>query len=171
MRSPRAMPSATLTIRLKKTPDAPPVLTGVRADGSATWQHSHVAFPVHDLVHYCVESALGFRDAFFGLVAQGWNLEDFGNGWPRGPLPPQALIAEEIVGEVWRAFMAREPLSAAELNSRVAEHRAQHALPVARAVTNDELAAIQAQLGELAMQWRALAPGGTMELVFPAGNG
>lgn len=162
------MPSPVLTIRLKKTPDAPPVLTGVRTDGSATWQHSHVAFPVHDLVHYCVESTLGFRDAFFGLVAQGWNLEDFGNGWPRGPLPAEAAMAEAIVGEVWRAFMAREPLSAAELNERVAAHRAQHGLAPARAVTVEELGAIQTRLGELAMHWRALAPGGTMELAFPA---
>ena len=161
------MASPTLTIRLKKTPDAPPVLTGVRADGSATWQHSHVAFPVHDLVHYCVESTLGFRDAFFGLVAQGWQFEDFGNGWPKGPLPAEAVSAEAIVGEVWRAFLSREPLTAAELNERVAAHRAERGLPAVRAVTDAELTTIHERLGQLAMQWRALKPGGTMELSFP----
>ncbi len=112
------MPNPPLTIRLKKTPDAPPVLTGVRADGTATWQHSHVAFPVHDLVHYSVESTLGIGNAFFGLVAQGWSFEDFGNGWPRGPIPAEALEVESIVGEVWRTFLLREELTAAELNER-----------------------------------------------------
>lgn len=157
-----------LTIRLKKTPDAPPVLTGVRADGSATWQRSHVAFPVHDLVHYCVESTLGFRDAFFGLIAAGWNLEDFGNPWPRGPLPDQALFAEQVVGEVWRAFLLREPLAARDLNQRVAAMRAQMGLDMPRMVTEGELEEIQARLGELAMRWRSLTPGGTLELPFPA---
>ena len=164
-RPPASFP--TLTVRLKKTPDAPPVLTGVRADGSATWQHSHVAFPVHDLVHYSVETTLGFRDAFYGLIAQGWNLEDFGNGWPRGPLPPQALDAEHIVGEIWRAFLLREPLTAAELNERVASMAAQQGAGAPRAVTDDELAAIQSRLGELAMRWRTLPAGGTLELRFP----
>jgi hypothetical protein len=162
------MPAPVLTIRLKKTPDAPPVLTGVRADGTVTWQHSHVAFPVHDLVHYCVESTLGFRDAFFGLVAQGWNLEDFGRPWPRGPIPPEAVVAEGIVGEVWRAFMQRDPLTAAELNERVAAHRSGQGLDFPRPITDEELARIQTRLGELAMRWRALAPGGTLELTFPA---
>jgi hypothetical protein len=161
----------TLTIRLKKTPDAPPVLTGVRADGSATWQHSNAAFPEHDLVHYCVESALGFRDAFFGLIAQGWNLGDFGNGWPRGPLPAEAAMAEAIVGEVWRTFLSREPLSADELNGRVAAHRAERQLAPARQVTTSELQAIQSRLGELALQWRTLPHGGTLELIFPAAGG
>jgi hypothetical protein len=161
------MPARALTIRLKKTPDAPPVLTGIRADGTATWQRSHVAFPVHDLVHYCVESTLGFRDAFFGLIAKGWNLEDFGAPWPRGPLPAEAGTAEAIVGEVWRAFMAREPLSAAELNDRVGAYFAQHGISADRPVTDAELTAIQSRLAELARQWRATAPGGTLELLFP----
>ena len=157
-----------LTIRLKKTPDAPPVLTGVRADGSATWQRSHVAFPVHDLVHYCVESTLGFREAFFGLIASGWNIEDFGQPWPRGPLPEQALLAEQVVGEVWRAFLQREPLSARELNQRVSEMRAQKGLDMPRMVTEGELGEIQTRLGELALKWKTLTPGGTLELPFPA---
>ena len=154
----------TLTVRLKKTPDAPPVLTGVRADGSATWQHSHVAFPVHDLVHYCVEGTLGFRDGFFGLLAQGWNIEDFGTPWPRGPLPPEAIVAEGIVGEVWRAFMTHEPLTARELNERVA---ASQGAANARTVSDAELAGIQDRLTELAARWRAVPPGGTLELRFP----
>ena len=160
-------PAPVLTIRLKKTPDAPPVLAAKRGDGSATWQRSHVAFPVHDLVHYCVESTLGFRNAFFGLIAQGWSLEDFGNPWPRGPLPEEAGLVEGIVGEIWRAYSAKEPLSARELNQRVSAHRAQRGLGMPRMVTEGELEEITARLDELAQKWRALTPGGTLELRFP----
>src|SRR5262249_62175861 len=112
----------------------------------------HVAFPVHDLVHYCVESTLGFRDAFFGLIAAGWNLEDFGQPWPRGPLPDQALLSEQVVGEVWRAFLLREVLSARDLNQRVAEMRAQKGLDMPRMLTDTELEEIQTRLGQLALK-------------------
>ena len=165
------MPSSppTLTIRIKKVPDGPPVLTAVRADGSSTWQRSNAAFPVHDLVHYSVESALGFRNAFLGLLAQGWELTDFGRPWPRGALPEEAVFAEAIVGEVWRCFLLREPLTAAELNERVAAHRKEHGLPLLRTVTEGELSTAVARLGELAMRWRSLPVGGTLELPFPPG--
>ena len=156
-----------LTIRLKKTADAKPVLTGVRADGSSAWQHSNTAFPIHDLVHYSVESVLGFRDAFFGLVAQGWGFEDFRSPWPRGQLPAEALVAEALVGEIWRTFLMRESLSAAELNERVSSHRRQAGLDEARVVSDLELAAIQERLAGVAARWRALPPGGTLELTFP----
>jgi hypothetical protein len=162
-----AKPAAPLIIRLKKTPDAPPVLTGVRADGTVTWQRAHIAFPVHDLVHYSVESRLGLRDAFFGLIAAGWNLEDFGQPWPKGPLPAEALYAEQLVGEIWRAFVQREPLAARDLNQQVSAARAHQGLDMPRMVTDSELEDILARLGELALRWRTLPPGGTMELRFP----
>lgn len=159
--------SPLLTIRLKKTADAKPVLTGVRADGSSTWQHSNAVFPVHDLVHYSVESVLGFREGFFGLVAKGWDFEDFARPWPRGQLPAEALIAEGLVGEIWRAFLLRESLTAGELNERVSSHRRDQELGAGRAVTDAELAAIQERLAGVAGRWRALPPGGTLELSFP----
>lgn len=143
------------------------MLTGVRADGSTTWQHSNSAFPVHDLVHYSVEATLGFREAFLGLVAQGWDLQDFARPWPRGELPAEALLAEEIIGEVWRTYLLRETLTAAELNERVTAHRREQGLAPGRAVTDAELATIQERLAELAGRWRALPPGGTLELAFP----
>jgi len=159
--------AARLTIRLKKTADAKPVLTAVRADGTVTWQHSNSAFPIHDLVHYSVESVLGCSESFFGLVAQGWNFEDFARPWPRGQLPAEAIVTEGLVGEIWRTFLMRESLTASELNARVAAHRQQSGLDDGRAVTDAELAAIRARLAEVAGRWRALATGGTLELSFP----
>ena len=33
---------------------------------------------LHDLIHYVVETTLGYREAFFGLLAAGWDIQDFG---------------------------------------------------------------------------------------------
>src|SRR5688500_10877816 len=56
----------------------PPTLTCVRADGSSTWQRSSDFFAHHDLIHYAVESVLGYREGFLGLVASGRDLDSFG---------------------------------------------------------------------------------------------
>ena len=76
-----------LGIRLTKRMDGGSVLRCVRADGSVTWQKQdrHAAFfALHDLTHFAVESTLGFRDGFFGLVAQGWDIDDTTGKGTRG---------------------------------------------------------------------------------------
>ena len=64
-------------IQLKKGRDGPATLACVRADGTRTWGKEHPFFPVHDLTHCAVESVLGFDQAFFGLIAKGWDIDDF----------------------------------------------------------------------------------------------
>src|SRR5947209_15695669 len=96
-----------LLIRIKKKGDGSAALSCLRADGSVTWQRQKGQqgrfFPLHDLTHYAVETVLGHTRGFYGLVAEGWDLTDFGSPWPRGPLPPEALVSEFIVG-----FLDRE---------------------------------------------------------------
>src|ERR1051325_8090044 len=91
-----------LIIRIKKNRDGTAALSCTRADGSTTWQKQNGAharcFPRHDLTHYAVETVLGFRRGFYGLVAEGWDMSDFGSPWPRGKLPADAEPAELIVG-------------------------------------------------------------------------
>ncbi|MEE1878458.1 hypothetical protein [Altererythrobacter litoralis] len=44
----------------------------VRADGSTARFRIQRKGPIsHDIVHYCVESALGMRNGFWGMVASG----------------------------------------------------------------------------------------------------
>ena len=70
-----------LEIRLKRHADGSASITLIRADGTVTWQrHSGslaLVFPSHDLTHYAVEQPLGYAGAFFGLVADGWDISDF----------------------------------------------------------------------------------------------
>ncbi len=93
-----------LLIQITKRKDGGGVLRCVRADGSATWQKQksrHAAFfALHDLTHFAVESTLGFRRGFFGLIAEGWEIEETTGKHARGPLPSEAREVELIVGKL-----------------------------------------------------------------------
>src|SRR5215217_7849761 len=82
--------------------DGDVVLRCQRADGSTTWQRQSgpraMFFPLHDLTHYAVETELGARDGFFGLIAAGWDIGDTDGKGARGRLPPEAVLVEHLVG-------------------------------------------------------------------------
>jgi len=167
------MPTTTqplAVLKFSKTRDGTPVLSITRRDGSVAWQKQHAFFPVHDLTHYAIETTLGLRQAFWGMMADGWEFSDFGTPWPRGPMPNQAeaLLAEVSAG--WFDRFGRtagndEP-TAEELNAHLAEYCAQHGTPPPRAITDDEFARIRALRDELALRWYALGPREAMELDF-----
>ncbi len=97
------MPDAQrIVIRIKKGTDGRTALSCTRPDGTTTWQRQHggqaAFFPKHDLTHYAVETTLGLRQGFYGLVSAGWDFSDFGSPWPRGKLPPEASVSEATVG-------------------------------------------------------------------------
>src|SRR5262245_49621493 len=87
---------------MKKNADGSSALTCVRANGTTTWQrHDGVHgrfFPLHDLTHYAVETELVFRNGFYGLVADGWDLSDFEDRARRARMPAEAILPELIVG-------------------------------------------------------------------------
>src|ERR1700756_4214175 len=120
---------AELTIRIKKKTDGSAALSMTRADGSVTWQRQEGQlgrfFPLHDLTHYAVETVLGFRRAFFGLVAEGWDLSTFGQPGVKNRLPEEAGLAELLVGyfDLERATGVVD--SAEELNAKVEMYHAQ----------------------------------------------
>ncbi len=165
-----------LLIRIKKNPDGSAALTCVRRDGTSTWQRQlgkvGLVFPPHDLTHYAVETTLGYRRGFFGLVADGWQIDDFAAPWPRGPLPVDALEVETIVG-----FFDMERLSGAEMPAVdfnehaarfVAGRRAGAAAPI-QPLDDGELARVRAVRDELLTRWLAIDAGATMELPFTRG--
>ena len=159
-----------LTIRIKKNRDGTAALSCTRADGSVTWQKQEgrqaLFFPRHDLTHYAVESVLGHRRGFYGLVAEGWDMSDFGTPWPRGPLPVDADPSELIVGflDAERASNAR--WTAADLNSKVGLYFDMHHIASTFDITDDQLAQIRARRGELFAMWEAVPPGEALELQF-----
>lgn len=151
-----------LTITLKKRSDGAATLSCTRADGTSTWQTNagdkgHF-FVHHDLTHYAVETELGHTKGFYGLVAAGWELTDFGSPWPRGPLPSDLDPSELIVGflDTERALGVR--WSTAELAPLLG----------ANPPPDDaQLARIRGRRDALFAQWDALPTGETLELPFP----
>jgi hypothetical protein len=163
-----------LQITITKRTDGGYVIACRRADGSVTWQKGASAafFPVHDLTHYAVETELGHRRGFYGLVADGWDFDDFGAPDKKGKLPADMDPSELIVGflDAERVPGGR-PMTADELNASAARYFQQHGhgqspgAPVV-AVTQAQLWSIRQKIQSLKQQWEALSPGGALTLEF-----
>jgi hypothetical protein len=160
-----------LTVLLKKKADGSAALSCRRADGSVTWQRQEGAqgrfFPLHDLTHFAVETELGYAQGFFGLVAEGWDITDFGRPWPRGELPAEALLAELIVGFLDGERASGTRWSIEELRASAASYAVQSGRPVDLGVREMDLDRIRERRGQLFGQWAALGAGETLELRFP----
>jgi hypothetical protein len=168
---------ARLSIRLKKNADGTAALTCVRPDGTTTWHSPKGAqghfFALHDLTHYAVETTLGVSRGFYGLVADGWDISDFGTPKTRGKLPVEAGWVEMIVGFLDMERAMGEMYSAAEWNEKARLYYETNGGQPLRNLGDGELDAIRERRREVFAQWAAVSPGGTLELEFapqPAGR-
>ena len=138
----------------------PDTLTCVRDDGSITWTHLHSGFVYHDFAHYVVETTLGFENAFFGLVAKGYDIPDFSE--PKSTrlfeIPKEAINLEPIVGLLQTDLLESEADREGMFQSYSAS------LPVN--ITDKQLEVMQQQLRVLLQQWQDLQPGQSMTLQF-----
>jgi len=161
-----------LILQFTKRADGRAVLRCVRADGSATWQRQDDEraqfFPRHDLVHYAVETELGFRHGFYGLIAAGWDIADTTGKGARGLLPDEAIAVEYLVS----AFSAERASGASatdeEFNQQAKLFAQSREMEPPRWLTPNELSRIRLRIGELLAQWNALSPDATLKLTFPA---
>ncbi len=160
-----------LRIEIVKRTDGGSVLRCTRADGSVTWQRLAGAqagfFPMHDLTHYAVESVLGTTHSFFGLVAQGWDIEDTTGMGKRGPLGPEAFLVERLVG-LMDIERATGSIWDAQTFASQIEMASPDLAPLARRLTDAQLAAIKALRAELFMRWTGIPAGDALSLRFPA---
>lgn len=147
-----------LTVQLTRRADGSAVLHCTRANGSATWrkQTRHAEhFALHDLTHFAVEWTLGYRRGFFGLISEGWAIEDTTGKGSRGPLPPEAVEVERIVGLFDTERGSGMLLTPEDFNGEAS-----------RRLTEAEIARVRACRGELFSRWFAVESGGTLELQF-----
>jgi len=148
-----------LQIQISKQPDGAEVLRCTRADGSATWQKQTrhaVHFVLHDLTHFAVETALAYRHGFFGLIADGWDVDDTTGKGARGPLPPEAIEVERIVG-LFDSERGSGALWAVEEFNQFAP----------RELSAVEIQTVRNLRAELFQQWFAITPGQKLVLWFP----
>ena len=164
-------PEILLSIQLTKRTDGSVVLRCVRADGSATWQRQdgrHAQFfPFHDLTHFAVETTLGVRRGFYGLMAEGWDIEETEGKGARGRLPAEAVLAEQLVGLFDRERVGGAPtMPASEFNGYLRQLVASGSLAHAPEFSDAQLQAVRRRVSELHDQWAALPPGQTLALTF-----
>jgi hypothetical protein len=158
-----------MLIQLKKGRDGPATLACVRADGSRTWGKEHPFFPVHDLTHCAVESVLGFDQAFFGLVAKGWDIDDFAKPRASWTMPFQAIVAEHVVSVFDRERALPVPLSVAEFNETVFASLSAVQRDAFKPLTDAQVSGVRELRSTLEARWHALPVGATMDVEFPAG--
>ena len=154
-----------MLIRLKKDATAP-VLTCIRDDGSTTWAKMPYGsfFPRHDLMHYALETVLGFREAFFGLIASGWSVEAFTEPGVAKRLPLEAKYAEFLVEQLEREHRSGECSTADAFNATIADSVRQANLAPNRPLLQKEIDAIRARFEELLARYVALPDGKKLEL-------
>lgn len=159
-----------LRIHFVKDKDGSVLLRCHRGDGSVTWQRNHggrgTFFVVHDLTHYAVETILAHRRGFWGLVADGWNVTDFGAPWPRGPMPADMDPSELIVGFFDTERAGGVTWTAADFNDKAEKYYANQGVEKTLTLTGPELDAIRALVQDLVSRWTLLPRGDTLELPF-----
>jgi hypothetical protein len=158
-------------VQFTKRTNGGAVLRCLRADGSATWQRQDdkraAFFPLHDLTHYAVETELAFSRAFYGLIAEGWDIEDTTGKTARGPLPNEALEVEYIVSAFSAERAGGGGATAAEFNELAATFSRAKGMSRPRPLSDEDLTRVRSRFDELAAKWRSLPTGATLELVFP----
>ena len=149
-----------MLIEILKQPDGSGLLRCTRDDDSVTWQKQarHAGyFALHDLTHFAVESTLGCESGFFGLVAQGWDIAETTGKGARGPLPPEAIEVEKIVGLLDTERASGTLMYVQEFNQLAP-----------RTLTQAELDAIRKLRAELFEKWSAVKAGEALKLTFRA---
>lgn len=157
-------------IQMTKCADGGSKLRCVRDDGSATWQSQTgphaLFFPLHDLLHYAVETALQAGDGFYGLIARGWDIAETTGKTSRGPIPPAAITIEHLVGMLDLERASLTAASVEELNHFAREFAVSRQLPCARELTDKQLEGIRVKFRELSTRWQQLPADGVLELSF-----
>ena len=154
-----------LRVAIAKRADGSGVLSCTRADGSALWQKQerHAAFfALHDLTHFAVETVLGKRRGFFGLIAEGWDIDDTEGRGNRGAVPPEAIEVEILVGMLDAERAGGTVWSIDEFNEMLAL-KAGDSPP---RLTSEELNGIRKRRAELFRAWSAVQSGEKLELTF-----
>ena len=149
-----------MRIELVRHGGAKHTLRCTRTDGSVTWEtrHKHGEFfALHDLTHFSIESVCAYRNGFFGLISQGWNIEDTTGKGARGALPREAGEVEQLAGlfELERAgatIWTPDDFAAAGSLRRW---------------TADELAQVRRKRSELFARWAGMGERGSLTLDFP----
>jgi hypothetical protein len=162
-----------MIIEFSKKQDGSIVLRCVRDDGTATYTRGNSAnshfFVWHDLTHYAIETVLDLHFAFYGIVALGWDFDDFGSPWRKGRFRPE-WGSDPLLGETLAGMFDAERAGTLTVTAEFANNSLAEAVDSKESVielTEAQIEAIRARRDELFQRWRGLPVGETLALLFP----
>ena len=161
----------TAQISFQKGRGKPDTLSVRRADGSVTWTQGNAGPAYHDLAHYIVETTLRCKQAFFGIIYQGYAIDDFVLPRHQRPdalkianLPAEAMQVEYIVQQIQLEHFngVEDPDFLSSLRQTLTDKN----LPFPAQLNDSTLAQLRERFRALVAQWDALTPGETLTLPF-----
>jgi len=117
-------------------------------------------------MHYAVETELGFRRGFLGLIADGWEIAETTGKSARGSLPNEALEVEYLVSAFSAERAGGIPATADEFNQLAAAFANAKGMPRPHELSDEEVGRVRSRFDELATKWRALPADTIMQLLF-----
>jgi len=147
-----------LTVQFHKYEEKHVVLKCIRSDGSMTWSKLHPNTEYHDLAHIAIEEVLGFKNAFYGLIESGYNIQDFELPETQKPLalrgsnlPKEAIITEHLVN-----LLTIEKFNESSLDfiHQIAQILKEHHLPFPERLNKSSLMQIRNYFNELIRHWK-----------------
>jgi hypothetical protein len=104
-----------VTITLTKINPSTHTLTITRANGSTESVELHTStFFLHDICHYFVEQELHLKNGFWGMLAQGYRMEELKGR--ENELTEELRQIEVVVGGIQSMYWGHMPLSIFETN-------------------------------------------------------
>ena len=160
-----------MTIQFKKYDAKPSTLTCIRKDGSKTWVKMHQGFEAHDLAHFAVEKVLKFDDAFYGMLAKGFNIEDFEapkNLRPQAVRPEnlsnEALVTEHLVNLLMSIEQSQD--SSYNILHGLQDILNENNLTFPEELNHESLYLIKKKFDQLLNDWKGTKNDEILELVF-----
>jgi len=114
---------------------------------------------VHDLVHYAVEAEAGIDDGFWGLLASGTRIAEFGDRSMDSSISPGIKLAESLVGPMQSLVQDRlDPAIFLE-----------HGKKLAPSIVNEDFVVrVRERFRQLLGHWRGTPFHEAMKLSWPA---
>lgn len=157
-----------MLINFKKNSGAHHALSYTRDDGSVTWMQGDGFLVQHGLTHYTIETVLGYKTAFNGMLNMGMDIKDFEDKAKRDNmnLTAEAVYAENLANLFlletkqgnFEDFNAVQQASFVSFGGKFD--------PVT--LSHDEIEQVRLRLRGLLQQWNELPEGETLTLTFTA---
>jgi hypothetical protein len=125
-------------------------------------------FIQHDLVHYAVETTCACREAFYGLLARGWDISSFGVADPatgaKPAIPLEAGQVEMVVGAFQRELAGA--IDPADFQAGLELSCTAAGISYPAFLAGGQIDEVRHAIPRLFAAWKTLPVGETLELRF-----